>query len=88
MLSIFVIPVSIAEEIEKKMKDFLWGSTMEKQKFHLISWEQICISLDCGGLGLKKIKDINTALLCKWIWNIGDGDTKLCKRVIFDKYGE
>lgn len=37
MLSIFVIPCSIEDEIERLMWNSLWGSTVEKRKFHLLA---------------------------------------------------
>lgn len=36
--------------------------------------------MDWGGLGIRRIKDVNFSLLCKWLWELGAG-------VIFDKYG-
>lgn len=35
---------------------------------------------------LKKIRDVNKALLSKWLWRFGNGDNSLWKRVIKGKY--
>lgn len=87
MLSLLAMPSSICEELEMIMKNFLWGSTEEKYKFHLLSWDQICLELSWGGLGVKRLKYINQVLLCKWVWLLGDGIPKLWKTIIFRKYG-
>lgn len=81
------MPCSVTGELEKIMRDFLWGSTSEKRQFHLISWEQICILLKFGGLGLRRLRDVNVSLLCKWLWALGSEENKLWKRIITEKYG-
>lgn len=88
MLSLFVIPCSVAEEIERIIKNFFGGLTLEKKKVHLIPWEHICTDVDWGGLGIKSVGYVNVSLLCKWLWLIGYGDDRLWKRIIFDKYGK
>lgn len=45
------------------------------------------MSLEWGGLGLHKIREMNKALLCKWLWAFGEGNDKLWKKVIRSKYG-
>lgn len=76
MLSIFVIPYSIADEIERIIRNFLWGSTVKQRKFHLLAWEKVCVELDWGGLGIKRIRDINVLLICKLLWELGNGENK------------
>lgn len=65
MLSLFMILTSIVDEFERIMRHFLWGSMVENKKFHLISWEKVCIPITWGGLGIKRLKDVNILLLCK-----------------------
>lgn len=65
LLSCRFVPVCIVEEIEKLIPRFLWGTTEGKDKFHLVAFEGICLPFDLGGLGLKRIREINLSLLCK-----------------------
>lgn len=88
MMSLFVMPISVGEELERIMRNFLWGSTEEKKKFHLIAWDEVCVGVNWGGLGIRRLRDVNVSLLSKWLWNIGIDDGKLWKRVIFAKYGK
>lgn len=76
MLSLFVSPSSIYDELERIIRNFLWGSSEVKRKFHLLEWKQVCISMDWGGLGIRNLRDVNTSLLCKWLWELGDGGDK------------
>lgn len=46
------IPTSICNEIEKVARNFIWGSTLEAKKPALVSWNDYCKPMDCGGLGI------------------------------------
>lgn len=37
-------------------------------------------------MGLKSLKEMNLALLGKWLWRIGDDSHGLWKQVVFSKY--
>lgn len=34
----YKIPVRICEEVDKLVMNFLWGSTVERKKMHMIGW--------------------------------------------------
>ena len=44
--------------------------------------------VEVGGLGLRKIRLFNQALLGKWLWRFGNEVTGLWRQVIAFKYGE
>ncbi|CAN1188821.1 Putative ribonuclease H protein At1g65750 [Linum perenne] len=48
-----VLPATTCEAIDRRIRNFVWGSTSEERKTHLVSWEQICKSKELGGLGLR-----------------------------------
>jgi hypothetical protein len=58
-LSLFPIPVGVANRLEKIHKDFLWGGIDDEFKSHLVNWLQICISIKSCGLGVKKPDSFN-----------------------------
>ncbi|KAL4195151.1 hypothetical protein AMTRI_Chr05g63140 [Amborella trichopoda] len=67
------IPNSVAKKIKKMMRDFLWdGIEFAPQK---------------GGLGIRKIRTFNQALLCKWWWRNIHLKNHLWYRVLCAKYG-
>lgn len=57
----------IFESIQKKI---LWFGIEERKRLHLISWEEVCRPKRMGGLGIRKIRKFNQALLSKHLWNL------------------
>lgn len=84
LMSIFPIPVSITDMIESIICRFLWGTSQEAKRYHLLAWEQVCLSKEWGGLGIIRIREMNNALLTKWIWRLGN---ELWRKIIIGKYG-
>lgn len=85
MLSAVLLPSTVAKEMEKIMGRFLWGTTEGKKKYHLLSWDLVCLPKEMGGLGLKRIGEFNVALLTKWLWRLQE--ESLWVRVVKEKYG-
>jgi hypothetical protein len=38
-LSLFPIPVRVANKLEKLQRDFLWGGIRDEVKLHLVNWK-------------------------------------------------
>ena len=86
-LSLFTIPISVANRIEKIQCNFLWGRYGEGGTHHLVNWDVVCSPINYGGLGVRKIAVFNKALLGKWLWRFCIEESKLWRRVIATKYG-
>ena len=87
-LSLFTIPVAMADKLERIQRNFLWGSLEECFKHSLMAWEKACSPLEIGGLGVRKLVHFNQDLLGKWLWRFGQEGTHLWQRVIATKYGK
>ena len=79
-MSLFKCPVEVINRIEKLQHDFLWHGK-EKKKFHLVKWSQVCKPKKGGGLGIRALKKLNSTLLGKWLWKIGD-ESEGCGRML------
>ena len=61
-LSLFPIPVKVANRMEKLQRDFLW-SGIDAPKISLVKWAKVC--MPNGGLGIRRLRQFNYALLGK-----------------------
>lgn len=50
---------------------------------HLVGWNQVCRSVDQGGLGIRSIKLMNRALLGKCLWRFSVEKNSLWWKVFF-----
>ncbi|KAL0361578.1 UNVERIFIED_CONTAM: hypothetical protein Sradi_3842300 [Sesamum radiatum] len=64
LMSCFLFPVSICHEIEGLMVDFFWHNKRVR-KIHWIAWNKRCARREAGGLGFRKVRDFNLAILAK-----------------------
>ncbi|WKA12713.1 hypothetical protein VitviT2T_030072 [Vitis vinifera] len=85
-LSLFRMPKGVARRLEKLQRDFLWGGGSTGRKAHLVSWEKVCVSKEKERLGLRKIVQLNKALLGKWVWRFARAKDEMWKRVLVAKY--
>ncbi|XP_035839862.1 uncharacterized protein LOC110913183 [Helianthus annuus] len=77
--SLYKAPNKVITNLEAMIKRFLWGGSIEERKMHWVAWDRVSCHKKEGGLGLKKLKEINTTLLIKW-----DGGTKR-KTIVFGR---
>ncbi|CAN1853457.1 Putative ribonuclease H protein At1g65750 [Linum perenne] len=81
-----VLPVDTCKAIDKRIRDFVCGSSPEGRKIHLISWENICSSKKNGGLGLRQAQDLNLAYMTKLAFILAQNPDLLWVRVLHGKY--
>ena len=65
-LSLFPIPASVANQMERLQQNFLWGGFGDEPKIHLVKWAILCAPISLGGLGIRKIR-----LSMKLYWGSG-----------------
>jgi hypothetical protein len=85
-MSLFPLPVGVANRLERLQRDFLWGGIGDEFKFHLVNWERICRSIKSGGLGVRNLLQFNRALLGKWLWRYAMDREALWRLVVDAKY--
>ncbi|KAL5792680.1 hypothetical protein ACOSP7_001274 [Xanthoceras sorbifolium] len=80
------LPSEICCKLDKINRNFLWGHTMDKKSVHLVNWDMVCRPKIQGGLGIKKMKMMNQALLAKAGWRLLQGDGGLWGKMLNRKY--
>ena len=64
------LPAKVCDQVDKLIKDFLWGSTEEKRRMHLVCWDKVTLPKELGGLGLHNMKERNNAILAELCWRL------------------
>ncbi|XP_022040984.1 uncharacterized protein LOC110943550 [Helianthus annuus] len=69
--SVLTLPNRIIQKLEALMRNFLWSHDTAFQKGRSkVSWKAVCVPKLEGGLGIRRICDVNIALMAAHIWSI------------------
>ncbi|KAK9983153.1 hypothetical protein SO802_032678 [Lithocarpus litseifolius] len=80
------LPARVCDEVDRLVRDFLWGSTSNKKKIHLVGWSKITSPKELGGLGIFQANARNSALLAKLCWRIASSPDKPWAQMLISKY--
>jgi hypothetical protein len=80
------LPIRVCSNLDKFNRDFLWDSTDERKKMHMVGWDKVCRPRDLGGLGLYSTKARNLALLAKLNWRVMEDPNSLWAKTLIAKY--
>jgi hypothetical protein len=80
------LPSSTCSELDRLNRNFLWGSSSEKKKMHMVGWNKVCRPRNEGGLGLYAAKPRNIALLAKLNWRLFHEKDSLWAKTLLAKY--
>ncbi|EAZ45614.1 hypothetical protein OsJ_30281 [Oryza sativa Japonica Group] len=86
VMSIFKLPDSTCEDLNKLARNFWWGAEQGKRKTHWRAWKYLTKAKQYGGLGFKDFKLFNQALLARQAWRLIVNPDSLCARVLKAKY--
>ena len=69
-MSFYGLHVVVNKRMDFFWAGLLWQENIDKKKYHLVKWSEVCEYEDMGGLGVQNLAHMNKALLCKWWWKI------------------
>jgi hypothetical protein len=67
------IPKGCLEEIQRLQRNFIWGDTDDVRKYHAVGWEVVTTPKCYGGLGLRRLDEMNKACILKLGWKLKIG---------------
>lgn len=70
----FSLPKNVLNAIESMITKFLWNGKSQGHTNYKVSWDICCQPLEEGGLGLKKLEDMNEIAVIKQVWRILAGE--------------
>nr|XP_023921351.1 uncharacterized protein LOC112032807 [Quercus suber] len=86
-MSAFSVPNNICDKLDTLTRRFWWKPREPEGRFLAWrSWDKLCQSKCKGGLGFRKAKDFNSALLAKLAWMIASNIDSLCMNLLKAKY--
>ncbi|GAV90162.1 hypothetical protein CFOL_v3_33571 [Cephalotus follicularis] len=85
IMSLLKIPKMVSKRIQSLFANFLWSS-QGNNRYHWISWHQICHPFEEGGLGIRDMDSVMQALQSKLAWLFLQGES-LWAQIVRSKYG-
>ncbi|KAA3465251.1 LINE-type retrotransposon LIb DNA [Gossypium australe] len=82
-----LIPKGVCAEIERLVRQFIWGCAEGHPKTSLVGWDSICHPQSRGGLGFRHLNDQNMFFLMKIGFGLVLKSSALWVRVLRAKYG-
>uniref|UniRef100_A0A0V0GQI0 Putative ovule protein n=1 Tax=Solanum chacoense TaxID=4108 RepID=A0A0V0GQI0_SOLCH len=64
-MSLFPIPQSVLDILERIRRDFMWEGNRSSHKFHPVEWGKVIMHKSKGGPGIRDLPLHNKALLMK-----------------------
>jgi hypothetical protein len=87
IMSIFQLPTTLINTIERMMNSFWWGrGTATRRGINWLNWEKLSMHKNHGGMGFKDLSVFNLAMLGKQGWKFQTDPTSLVSRIFKARY--
>lgn len=85
--SVFLLPKRLCEEIEMLMNRFWWPADIDRNKgIRWMASNKMCYPKKYGGMGFKRIREFNMAMLVKKAWRILSEPNSFFARLLKARY--
>ncbi|XP_031120296.1 uncharacterized protein LOC116023435 [Ipomoea triloba] len=86
-MMVFLLPVGLCADIESILNKYWWTGTVGNGTgLRWKSWSRLCVPKEKGGLGFRRIREMNLALLGKHVWHLLSRPESLVARVYKSRY--
>ncbi|CAJ2667228.1 unnamed protein product, partial [Trifolium pratense] len=87
VMSMFILPSSLIDDIEKMLNAFWWGGGGNNNKgIHWLAWDRLACPKAKGGLGFRNFEAFNMAMVAKQAWNIVQNPDSLAAKLVKARY--
>ncbi|XP_049360745.1 uncharacterized protein LOC125825449 [Solanum verrucosum] len=60
------------QAVDRKCKDFIWGSSTDQRKAHLVAWDKVCLPKKFGGLNVNRYRNWNEVSVGKLLLQVSE----------------
>ncbi|XP_019177735.1 PREDICTED: uncharacterized protein LOC109172940 [Ipomoea nil] len=86
-MNVFLLPKGLCEDIERLMNSFWWGCEGKGGKgIRWSAWGELCKPKLYGGMGFRRVREMNLAMLGKQGWKFLNNPNALVTRVFKARY--
>ncbi|XP_031107295.1 uncharacterized protein LOC116011981 [Ipomoea triloba] len=85
-MNVFLFPRGLCDEIEKLMNSFWWGCENSRSGIRWSTWADLCRPKVFGGMGFRRVREMNIAMLGKQGWKFLYEPDALVSRVFKARY--
>jgi hypothetical protein len=86
-MSSFLLPNSFCNALDRIFKNLWWGFHPKKARnLSFKAWDSLCLLKSFGGLGLRRMRDVNLALISKLGWKLHTKPATLWTTQLQGKY--
>ena len=86
VMSSFLFPVEICENLANAIVQFWWSSNSPKRGIHRAKWGKVCLPREKGGICFRMIHEFNLALLAKQLLRLVQYPDSLVARDLRGRY--
>lgn len=87
IMSVFLLPTTLVDEIEKMVNGFWWGHGGSRRKgIHWLSWDKLTVHKNYGGMGFKDLTAFNLVMLGKQGWKFQTQTNCLVSKLFKARY--
>ncbi|KAL3625781.1 hypothetical protein CASFOL_030310 [Castilleja foliolosa] len=85
-MSVSLFPKELCHKLDSLFKRFWWGSNKNGNSLMLKSWDALCSPKAVGGMGFRRMEDLNIALVSKLAWMVCSNKDTLWVKLLYSKY--
>nr|XP_048336943.1 uncharacterized protein LOC107411956 [Ziziphus jujuba var. spinosa] len=85
-MTAYKLPEKWCQGIESLASRFIWNGKQDGRRYTPIAWSKLCKPKYAGGIGLRRLKHMNLAMLSKVGWCLASDPAKLWVQALKGKY--
>lgn len=88
-MSVHLFPQNTCDILDSSNSNFFWGKNDQgKNKMHMVGWDRAATIIAKGGLGFRKARIHNEALIANLFWRLLTNPSNICAKSLKNLYAK